>query len=480
MTSTILQYQHFFLIGIKGVAMTSLAQCLTEAGKKVSGSDVAEDFVTAPILKKLNIPAILNFEEAIPADVDCVIYTAAHQAQFNPQVQQAQQLGLPILTHAAALGELFNQQPGIAVCGVGGKSTVSAMLAWTLTKMAIPASFSVGVGDIIGLGKTGQWDPKAELFVAEADDYVTDPTAPQRGEPITPRFSFLYPQTIVCTNLKYDHPDVYQTFDDTLAAFGAFFKHLPSTGTLVINGDDQPLVKLAQSSASQTGCRLITFGESDGVDVQLLSSHVLASQNNAEIKINQDTYQLTLSIPGKHNLLNALASVAAAYAHQLDIPNVITALSSFQSTKRRFEFVGEKHGILFYDDYAHHPHEVAAAVRAVAAWHPDRRIVVAFQSHTFSRTKQLFGEFVDALSLAQEVVLIDIFASAREAFDPTVSSDQLVSALHERRPDMLVQNLHTISALADYCHTELHAGDVFITLGAGDIYQVHDLITDND
>ncbi len=471
----ILSYQNFYLVGIKGVAMTSLAQCLLDAGKKVSGSDLEDDYVTQGILASLPIRVDTNFNQPLPAQTDCVIYTAAHQGKNNPQVQLAIKQQLSVYSQAEALSSLFNQQLGIAVCGVGGKSTVSAMIAWILTQVGAKPSFSIGVGNVSGLNKTGQWRADSQYFVAEADEYVTNPEAVRVGEPPIPRFSYLKPQVSVCTNLKFDHPDVYQNFTQTQAVFKKFFSQIRSKGTLVINGDDKHLSTLANQVRSELEIQILSFAENNPAEIRLINYQSQAGQTVSHIWADQE-YILTLKIPGKYNVMNALAAMTACRAVGVPIEQSILALASFQSTMRRFEYLGQKNGVEYYDDYAHHPSELIAVIKAIQEWYPDRRIVIAFQPHTYSRTKQLFNEFSLALATAQEVILLDIFASAREKFDQSISSDQLVNQLQQVDPQVKVENLHTLVNLAEFCQTELKSGDVLITLGAGDIYQVHDLI----
>lgn len=479
----LLEYQHFFLVGLKGVAMTSLAQCLADAGKTISGSDVAEEFVTQPHLDRLDLK-VLALSDPIPESTECVVYTSAHGGPDQAQVVAAKNAGLPTFSHAEALAELFNQKKGVAVCGVGGKTTTSAMVAWIFQWLeqhqpsSYPqASFSVGVGNISDLNKTGAWSAESEVFIAEADDYVTDPAAPAKGEEITPRFSYLKPAGIICTNLKYDHPDVYRDFDHTKQVFSQFFAEVKSNGFLVVNGDDQPLVELATSSAQHNQLKLITYGWSEQNHVQVSDYQVLNQTQSAQLTVNDQTsIALTLPFPGRYNLTNAAGAIAAALELGIPAQESIKALREFHSTQRRFEKVGVKNGVTYYDDYAHHPSEVAAAIEAIQAWHPAQRIVVAFQSHTYSRTKQLFDQFVTALAAAPELLMIDIFPSAREKVDPSVSSDSLCQAISEFSPSSQVQNLQTIPRLAEWCRDHLQAGDVCITLGAGDIYHVHDLI----
>lgn len=478
----LLKYNNFYLIGIKGVAMTSLAQCLLDAGKQVAGCDVSDTFVTQPILDTLHIEIDDGFEVELPSETECVIYTAAHQGPSNPAVINAQAKELPVVSQAEAIGSLFNQQFGIAVCGVGGKSTTSAMLTWVLSKVwDQPLSFSVGVGDIPGLARTGQWHPTAGAFVVEADDYVVDPLAPQKGEEITPRFSFLEPKVIICTNLQFDHPDVYLDFEHTKKVFKTFFEKLPSNeGVLIINGDDQPLWELAHQVTAEKNIQLISYGFNSRNTWRVTNQTILNQTLEAELQSEQlDTpVKIMLKIPGLHNLMNGLATVVAAHTLGIEPARATTSLQDFRSTKRRFEVIGNKKGVMYFDDYAHHPHEVKAALEAIYSWCEGKRVVVAFQSHTYSRTKELFNEFVQAFEPAatREVILIDIFASAREQYDPSVTADGLTLALKNEYPEMKVINLHSIENLAQYCQEQLQPGDVFLTLGAGDIYLVHDIL----
>lgn len=491
--SRLLRYQHFYFVGIKGVALTALAQCLLDAGKSVRGSDVAEEFVTQPILDARQIQIDIGFDTQIPTNTDCVIYTAAHNAVQNPQVQAALSQGIPAISHAEALADLFNESQGIAVCGVGGKSTTSAMITWILEHLNMHPNFAVGVGNIPGLEKTGQWHSDAKYFIAEADEYVTDPSAPSRSEEITPRFSFMKPFITVCTNLKHDHPDVYPTFDDTKKHYARFFNQIKDQGVLIASVDDQDIIESLNLWPEEKQRKVVWFGQSDessetllnnsaGDHSFLLLSDTFSSQDGQtscvlvapHLNISE---RLTLQLPGIFNLRNAAAAIAACSMIGIDVTKAIEALSSFRSTQRRSQYVGEKHGVKYYDDYAHHPHEVQNIVHAFREWFPDRRLVVAFQSHTFSRTKQFFNEFVDAFTQASEVVMIDIFPSAREAFDSSVSSDQLCEAIRQKHPQLPAQNLKTLAKLAEFCTTELHEGDILLTVGAGDIYQVYDLIS---
>lgn len=478
----LLAFSSFYLVGIKGVAMTSLAQCLLDADKKVTGSDVTEEFVTQPLLNQHHIRIDFNFDPEKITGSECVIYTSAHGGPDNPQVKKAQSLHIPTFSQAEALAYFFNLKQGIAVCGVGGKSTTSAMIAFIMDRFAQSnpdfksPSYSVGVGSIPGLDATGSWNHESQYFVAEADEYVTDPQAPARGDEITPRFSFLHPAITICTNLKYDHPDVYRNFEHTQHVYENFFSQQKPNGILIVNSDDQSLHTLAKKVTAKSEQKVITYGSGADAQFQLASFVSEAGYTTAQILINEQQHQLELQIPGEFNLKNALAALAATTQIEIPIEKGIQYLAEFKSTKRRSEFVGIKQGVRYYDDYAHHPDEVKSIISAFTDWFPDSRLVIAFQSHTYSRTKQLFNQFVEAFAQAHEVVMIDIFSSAREQKDDSVSSDVLCEAIEAKHPSVSAKNLKTISNLAEFCKTKLQPGDILLTVGAGDIYKVHDVL----
>lgn len=466
--------QRIHLTGIKGVAMTSLAQCLIDMGKEVTGSDVSEDFVTQQILNKLQIPIFgLNSSELSTLSSELLIYTAAHAGPNNPEVLLAKANNIQTLSHAEALAQLFNAKSGIAVCGVGGKSTVSAMIVWILSQMKVQPSFSVGVGNIIGLNKTGQWNSGSEYFITEADEYVIDPAQ----KPPVPRFSFLQPSMIVCTNLQFDHPDVYSNFEETKKAFLQFFLRIKVGGNLIINGDDENLLQLSREVTKQRDdIKITTFGTNPTNNYVISAVHFSPGFTHAQLSFENQIHQLQIPLPGEFNIKNAVGALVAVLKLNIAVIDALQQLQTFRSTQRRFEFKGNKRNIHYYDDYAHHPSEIKAVVQALHQWYPNQRCVVAFQPHTFSRTIALREDFVDALSTAPEVVLLDIFASAREKHTTEISSDHLVDDLKQKYPSISVMNLHSIENLAEFCLTQLRPNDVFITLGAGDIYKVHDMI----
>lgn len=463
--NSIFQVTHIHLVGIKGVAMTSLAQCLLDLGKTVTGSDVEDEFVTTPMLSKVGVQTYVGFSpEHIHESTELVIYSGAHKGSQNPEVLTAISKHIPVLSHADALGALTEGKKCIAVCGVGGKSSVSAMITWILECAGKKPSFSVGVGNVLNLGRTGRYEKDSSYFVVEADEYVKDP-----GHDNAPRFMSLNPEVIVCTNIAYDHPDVYASFEDTKNAYRSFFAKLPTQGSLVYNGDDVALSTLSDQIQTQK----ISISKKDGAIFMISNYRASLGKTEADIVYKEKIYTLILQIPGEFNVMNATYAIVAAQACGVDIETSLRALAQFQGTMRRFENKGVKQGVQYYDDYAHHPTEIQATLKALREWHPQAKVYAIFQPHTYSRTKALLKEFSMSFSDANEVLLLDIFASAREEADANTSSDILAQELQNNH--IQVQNLHSVQQAFEYLKLEVKPGDVVITLGAGDLYNLHSL-----
>lgn len=466
-------FHHVYLVGIKGVGMTALAQCLADYGLKVSGTDVEEEFITQRIIQARDFRLDVGFDHQLPKDVDLLVYTAAHQSANNPLVVQAKQKKIPILSLAEATALFFNQKQGIAVAGVGGKSTTSAMLAFVMEKLNADPSYIVGVGEIKGLKTTGRYQAKGKFFVAEADEYASNPDAVKSGASLIARFSYLNPEIIVCTNLRFDHPDVYQSFEQTQETFLDFFKQLKQGGKLVVNLDQLELMELAKKLvAARPDIKIVSFGNADPADYQLGRVTLARGHNQAEIFIHRQPHQLVLDIPGKFNFNNALATIAVLDQLGFKLNQVLASLQQFRSTGRRLEFLGEKDGILHYDDYAHHPSEIELSFQALADWYQPNSLWVAFQPHTYSRTKSLWEDFVRALSNIPNLILVDIFSSARETKDSSVSCQKLADTLNKNRtqPVPVVTDYQQLQALYPKL---VMPGQVFMTMGAGDLYLAH-------
>lgn len=461
----LLQFSNAYLVGIKGVGMTALAVLLQQAGLRVSGADVAESFVTDETLQHHQI-AVSPFDQAeLPDDTAVVIYSGAHQGMKQPLVQTAQARQLPVLSLAQAVGLLSLTKQTIGVCGVGGKSTTSALVSWILDQAGWQPSFAVGVGTIPNLGTSARWQPDSEYFVVEADEYVADPQAD-----LIPRFLYLRPTHLICTSLAYDHPDVYASFAETQQAYANLLALLPQQGMVVVNGDDSQLRTLTQLLTNQ----VITVGEGQDNEVTLHFSAPRDGQATAELQsafLPDGPLVLTSQIPGEHNLRNAAYAATLCLALGVQPEVIQQAVANFRSVQRRFEYRGTtERGVRCYDDYAHHPRELRAVAETLRTWFPDQPVTVAFEPHTYSRTAALMDEFTEALVIMPgDVWLLPIFASARETSRDDVTSEQLVQALRERGTS--AQLVPDYNQLLEYIQT-LPAQSIFLTAGAGSIYKI--------
>lgn len=457
-----------YFVGIKGVGMTALAVLLSQAGVKVSGADTSESFVTDAQLLAAGID-VQTFETAQLGDAKIVVYSGAHKGFSQPLVVEARARGLVCLTHAQAIGLLSQEKETIGVCGVGGKSTTSALLAHILQTAGEKPSYAVGVGTVPNLGGSGHWQPDTTPFVVEADEYVADPL-----HEVTPRFLYLRPTHAIATSLRFDHPDVYSSLEDTKRAFSSFFSLIPQNGFLVMNGDDEDLV----DCAADTDGQVITVGEDSENDVVL--HFISPEQGVGKVVLSApgfdcDGWELEMSIPGEHNLRNGAFAAVLASVMGVEKTAVLHATATFLSTPRRFEYLGKNaQGAKFYDDYAHHPHELQAVSKALQQWFGHQHKVLAFQPHTYSRTKALLDSFAQALAtFPGEVIILPIFASARESDDPTVSSEQLVKRVNTLGGK--ARYIETPEELVQYFY-DLPGNTIALTAGAGDIYKVYDTL----
>lgn len=455
---------HF--IGIKGVAMAALAILAKEEGIKVTGSDLEEDFPTTQALKKFKITPLVGFKkENIIGKPDLVVVTGAHGGMSNPEAQAAKEMGIRVLMHAQALAEFMEGKKGIAVAGSHGKTTVAAMVAHILKMSGLDPSFAVGCGDIKSLGQAGHLG-KGDYFVAEADEYVTDP-----GQDPTPRFFWLAPQIAVITNIAFDHPDAYKDIREVSQAFLTFAQKVPPEGLLVAGIDNENV----RAILPEVKCQVATFGFSPLADYQI--SRVSFGDGRTWFGLKHEGVELGqffLQLPGKLNVANASAAAIVANFVGISWEKIRQTLGSFQGTKRRFEKIGEKDGKLFFDDYAHHPDQIKSTLEAARGWFPRSKIICIFQPHTYSRTKALLPEFAKSFGQADEVIVTDIYSSAREKFDPTISSLILVNEIQKYQPRTTYKA--GMEEVADYIRNNARRGDIILTMGAGDIYKLHSLI----
>lgn len=451
-----------YLVGIKGVAMTALAIYLQEKGIQVRGSDTMDSFPTDAVLASAGITIDTSFSpDLITKDFSEVVVTGAHGGMTNPQAQKALELGIPTFMHGRYLGESMEEYTSISVAGCHGKTTTSSLIAFLLMRAGVDPSYAVGTAAITGLPNPGHFG-KGTYFVAEADEYVTCPVTDK-----TPRFLWQHPAFLVLTNIDYDHPDVYPSMDAVMEAYRKLTGNVVKGGKIIASIDDPYVKKLIR----KIRVPVITYGFDAAADYAIRTWSITGEKSTMQVAHKgSDIGTFTLSIPGAHNLSNALAAIIVAHETGISWDTIRQHLVRFTGTKRRFEKIADIGAVTLYDDYAHHPKEIQATLSAARARFTGRRLIVVFQPHTYSRTKKLLAAFAGSFTDADRAIIADIYPSAREKRDPTFSSSMLVD--HPNASGKLISGGdkdHIITLLGDI----VRAGDVLLTMGAGDIVSWH-------
>lgn len=459
---------HF--VGIKGVGMTPLAIIAKEAGIAVTGSDIEEDFITSEGLKRAKVVPFVGFSKENVGDVDLVIVSGAHDGFDNVEAQVARGRGIRVISQGEAVGlfmqgEIFGKKvEGVSVLGSHGKTTTTAMIATVLKDAGLDPSYVIGTGDIPSLGSPGHFG-RGKYFVAEADEYVTEPKYDK-----TIKFLWQHPKLAVFTNIEFDHPDIYDSIDKVRNGFAAFANSLFKDGILIANGDDMETGELLKELED---VKFLTYGLSSKND--FFAERLSFSGEKTFFWVTARGTSLgefSINVSGTHNVLNALASIASCVELGLPVEKIKSGLSNFVGSKRRFEYVGQlKSGALAFDDYAHHPTEIKKTLEAFRKRFPKKKIVCIFQPHTYSRTKSLFEQFKTSFSDANTVILANIYPSLREKPDPHVSSERLAQEIAKVRSDVIF--LPKLSDVVEYIDKiQPDRGTILVSMGAGDIYKI--------
>ncbi len=463
---------HIHLIGIGGSGLSAIAGVLLESGYTVSGSDrqlspLAQD------LQAAGARVFIGQRAENIAGADVVVRSSAVMDD-NVEVQAARAAGIPVLKRADFLGQLMAGRLGIAIAGTHGKTTTTAMIAWVLHSLELDPSYIIGGVslDLKGNAHAGQ----GPFFVIEADEYDR-------------MFLGLQPQIIVVTNLEHDHPDCYPTLQDFYQAFWDFVGCLQPQGILVGCSDDPGAAHLCDQAAG-AGRRVLRYGlEPESCDYW---PENLVSQENAGFQFDLHHREkgrlahVALQVPGLHNVSNALAVLAVADHLGLAVEQAAQALGVFRGTGRRFELRGEAGGVTVIDDYAHHPTEIQATLRAARARYPQRRIWVVWQPHTYSRLRTLFDDFVVAFAApgvgaaaktVDEVIVTEIYAAREAAPEDGFSARLVVDAYCQALAAQNGASEHggphmtfvpQLEQAAEYLLKHLQPGDILLVLSAGD------------
>jgi len=457
--------KNIYLIGIKGVGMTMLAQFLREQGNNLSGSDVKESFLTDRVLKKEKIKVSSPFSiDNIPEKIDLIIHSLAYTVENNCELEYIKKnpnrfRNIPVITYSEALGQVFNEYYGIAVCGSHGKTTSSAWLGYVLWKAGKKPNVLVGsrVPQFGGSSLMG----KSKYFVAEVDEYKN-------------KLQYCSPQGVVLNNIEFDHPDYFRDQAAYTKVFADFLKKIPASGWLVINNRDPEIKKIKKHCAGQILSYDVAASEKTVPTVNYLAQNLKIKKGYQTFTVN-DWGEFKISLWGEHNIYNALAVIAAARALKISIPDIKKYLARFRGTERRAQLLGKYKGALIIDDYAHHPTEIKATLNGLRARYPRKKIITVFHPHTYTRTKALFKDFVTSFAATDGLIVLDIYGSAREK-QGGVSSRQLVKEIIAYNKShhifQTVKHIATIPQAADYLRGRLAKNNLLLLMGAGDVFRI--------
>lgn len=441
--------RHVHFVGIGGAGMSGIAEVLLTLDYAVSGSDLKASEATKRLARLGARIAVGHKASNVPEDTDVVVVSNA-VPDTNPEILLARERELPVIPRAQMLNDLMRLKQGIAVAGTHGKTTTTSMLAWILTQAGMDPTLVIG-GVLNNFQRNARLG-KGEYFVVEACEAYSS-------------FLHLSPAAVAVTNIDDDHLDNYGSRAALEEAFVTFINRVPFWGFAVLNADD-PGVRAAMPRVMP---RIVTYGFEPGAELRA-SAPVAAGflQSALVTRKNKALGRLQLRLPGLFNLSNALAATGLALELGVPFPVIQKALASFTGVRRRFEHKGDYRGARIVDDYGHHPTEVAATLSAARSLQPGR-LVVLFQPHLFSRTQRLYKEFARALVTADAVYLADIYP-ARERPLPGVTSQLIADQLAlEGRP--AAGGPLPLAECLSLLKRDLQAGDLFITMGAGDVWK---------
>ena len=443
--------EHIHFIGIGGISMSGLAEILLGSGFGISGSDSKPSALTEQLEEKGAKVFYGQCAENISPDYDCVVYTAAIHPD-NPEFARCVELDLPMLSRAELLGQIMkNYKTSIAVSGTHGKTTTTSMFSSVLLAAEADPTISVGgileaIGGNIRVGKS-------ETFITEACEYTNS-------------FLSFYPTLSIILNIEEDHMDFFKDLDDIMNSFRLFAMRLPKDGCLIINKEIKDYEKVTDGLE----CKVITYGMDPSCTYHAENIQ-FNPQGYGEFDVMHHKVNLghiVLSVPGQHNVSNALAVIAAARKLGISMEQIQAGLLGFSGANRRFQYKGSLDGVTIIDDYAHHPTEIRTTLEA-AKNYPHREIWCIFQPHTYTRTKAFFHEFAESLSLADHVILADIYA-ARETDTLGVSSELLAKEISELGADCYY--FPSFDEIENFVKSHCIHGDLLITMGAGDVVNI--------
>ena len=444
---------HF--MGIGGISMSGLAEILVDRGFKVSGSDRAPSKITEILESKGITVKYGQVAENITDDIELLVYTAAISAD-NEELMEAKRRGIECIPRADMLGQIMkNYEIPVAISGTHGKTTTTSMLTTILMKADMDPTVTVGgmldcIGGNLRIGKS-------DVFVTEACEYTNS-------------FLSFFPKISIILNVEEDHMDFFKDIDDIRNSFRRFAELLPEDGLLVISADIDKYEEITKN----VKCKVLTFGNNEKADYT--AKNVTYNEKGCGCftvaRGPELGESIELSVPGSHNVTNALATIAVADHLGISKESVADGFTAFHGADRRFQLKGEVNGITVIDDYAHHPTEIKATLNA-ARNYKGKKITVVFQPHTYTRTKAFFDDFVDALMIADRIVLADIYA-AREKNTIGISSADLCDAMKNKGADAYY--FDSFEKIEKFILENCQSGEMLITMGAGNVDIIGDSI----
>ena len=451
--------KHVHFIGIGGISMSGLAEILLEKGCKVSGSDLKLSGLTERLQKN----GAVIYQGHAPQNVhgaDLIVYTAAVKDD-NVEMMEAKKQQIPVMDRATLLGQIMETyRHAIGIAGTHGKTTTTSIIAVMMYRANLDPTILVGgeLDEIGGNVHTG----KSEIFITESCEYMDS-------------FLKFYPKIAIILNIEKDHLDYFKDINHIYSSFLKYARRVPEWGTVIGCGDDPLVRKLME----EVNCNVISYGIDRPAD--WTASRIIYNQKGGGSSFyvenkGRELGEFTIKLPGKHNIYNALASIAACDLMGLTKEQMKKTLSEYGGIHRRFEIKGRtgKKAIVI-DDYAHHPSEVKATINA-AKNYPHNRIWCVFQPHTYTRTKELFNEFTDAFSGVDRLILADIYA-AREKDPGNINSKMLAEAIAEKGMNSIYMS--GFEEIAAYLNEHSKQDDLIITMGAGDVYKIGDMLLQN-
>lgn len=444
---------HF--VGIGGIGMSGIAEILVNQGFKITGSDIAGSQNTE-YLEKLGIKIYIGHNASNIGDAEVVVYSSAVHPNENPETLAAQEQGIPLIKRAEMLAEVSRLNYCVAISGTHGKTTTTSMIGLILIKAGVDPTVIVG-GRLRDFGGTNARLGKGEWTVVEADEFDRS-------------FLQLFPTVAVINNIEPEHLDIYKDFDDLKETFTSFANKVPFYGFISAGLDDNGVREILKKFRK----KVVTYGISKHSDYR--ADKISMIENGTEFDVfeyGEKLGRIKISIPGEHNVKNALAAISVARNFKIEFDVIASALAEFTGVYRRFDIKGEFNGILVVDDYAHHPSEVASTLAAArGGW--DRRIVAIFQPHTYTRTRDFYADFGKSFDDADVLIVTDVYP-ARETPLPGVTGKLIADAAidfgHKN-----VYYLPTLDNVMEKLPEIIKAGDLMITMGAGNVVNIADRI----